>query len=344
MKKYTRTEVRTRRVPHTVDGETRMVPDEYEAEVFAPPRDWDTIALVAIGTATAVVSAVSIAWSTVSVGTLLAVAVPFPAVAYLVSGVFDLGWMTCNAAEWRARNDPRKACLPRNLGHVALAVAVLAIFADGFRAGSWAVGSVGAAVSLIAKGLWILTMHQVTRPLDTLTQRWLDQADDEAAAKLATIERLKKIRRAEHRAAAEAAALSIQAPPLPIAAAQPGPDTTGTPDPRPAVEPRTPALAAQPVDPAVLYAFGIQLDPDTVRALQGSDDAEDEQPPAPPGTAKVRPMSAPGHSARDTTKIAVASGIRDRDEVIAYVQSVHGPDTKPETIDRYRRAFLKTAV
>ncbi len=316
MKKYTRIEKRKREVPHTRGGVQRMVTEEYDVEVFAPPQDWDRIVQSGVGAITGVMGAVTLAWSTTSIGGLLCTAVDPDPVAYLAAGVFDAGWMSCAAREWLNRYDPRKAELPRKAGHVLLALAMAAVYADGHLASSWVIGAIGAAVSLIAKGMWALTMSQYSRPLNPLTQQWLDQADDEVAAKLAELHRTKHLRAAEYRCAVETAALAIQPAPFLTPAAAIPEAARGAQDPAaPAPSPDTPHTRPTP------KAEQLELPKEEV----------------------VRRIAPPGQSVRDTVKTAVASGIRDRHAVLAYVQSVHGKGAKPETVERYRRGFVPKA-
>ncbi|MYT20114.1 protein transporter Sec31, partial [Streptomyces sp. SID7760] len=85
----TRTETRTRQVPHTIDGETELVDETYTVAVPLPPRDWDHIALNAVTASTAALVLVSVVWSTASAGDLLARAAAAP-VAYSAAIAFDL--------------------------------------------------------------------------------------------------------------------------------------------------------------------------------------------------------------------------------------------------------------
>ncbi|MEU1309488.1 protein transporter Sec31 [Streptomyces cinnamoneus] len=320
MKKYTRVEKRIRKVPHTRGGVQRTVDQEYEVEVFVPPRDWDNIVRNGVGAITGVMGAVTLAWSTASIGGLLSIAVDPDPVAYLAAGVFDAGWMTCAAMEWLNRYDSRKAELPRIAGHVLLALAMAAVYADGHLAGSWVIGAIGAAVSLIAKGMWALTMSQYSRPLDPLTQQWLDQADDEAVARLAELHRTKQIRAAEYRCAAEAAALAIQPAPFALPTAPNPPAARDSKDqdvaPPNGETPRTPL---------------------TDKGAPGPEQLEL------PHEDVVRRLAPPGQSVRTTTQTAVASGLQEQPDVLRYVQSIHGAGVNAATVDRYRRGFIREA-
>ena len=118
----TRTEPRTRLVPHTIDGETKMVPEEYTVEVPVPPKDWDHIVLTGALTVVAAGLGIVIVWSTSSIGDLLARAVSEPTIAYAAATGFSLGWIVCMALEWLARYDPARIKRPRAAGHIFLSL------------------------------------------------------------------------------------------------------------------------------------------------------------------------------------------------------------------------------
>lgn len=178
----------TRTVPHTVNGVTEYVQVPYTTHVPVPPRDWDLIVRGGVTAATVLTVAGSIAWSTASIGDLLARSVD-PAIAYGAAAVFDLGWITCMANEWLARYDRAKAKLPRATGHIALVVAMAAVFAHGWLQGGHgaiAVGIIGALVSALAKGMWAITMRQHSVELDDRSQQWIERRLADAHARLAT--------------------------------------------------------------------------------------------------------------------------------------------------------------
>lgn len=186
----TRRQKMTRMVEHTIAGKTRMVPDEYEVNVPVAPRDLDRAALRAVVVMTTVVVAGSVVWSTVSIGSLLSAKSPAWA-AYLVAGVFDLAWITCLTVEWLSRYEPEKARIPRNAGWAALALSMGAIFTQHMVVGSPVTGVVGAAVSALAKGMWLVLMKYTSRDLLPAQQAWLDQerADINAQMAVATVQR-----------------------------------------------------------------------------------------------------------------------------------------------------------
>ncbi|WP_338683908.1 protein transporter Sec31 [Streptomyces acidiscabies] len=197
---------RTRLVPHTVDGKTRMVPDNEVIEVPVPPRDWDQAVLTGVTYIAAVVLAASVVWSTASIGDLLARVVIAPA-AYGAAIVFDLVWIACMAIEWLARYDARRAALPRNAGHLALAVAMGAVGAHGWISGYLVIGIVGAVVSCLAKGLWTVLLDHQAPPLDPRTRAYIQQELAEAGASLALIPARRRVQRAQALVDAERTAL-----------------------------------------------------------------------------------------------------------------------------------------
>ncbi|MGW6652461.1 protein transporter Sec31 [Streptomyces sp. CB02130] len=207
----TRTVERTRLVPHTIDGRTEMVLDRYTVDVPRPPRDWDRIVLTGVTAAAASIGVASIVWSTASIGDLLARSVPEPA-AYAAAAVFDLVWLSCMALEWLARYDQARAALPRRAGYVALAVAMAAVGAHGWISGEIAIGFIGAAVSGLAKAMWTVVLRHHAKPLDPLTQQWVDKQRAEAGGRLAMVAVRRELTRAEQAVTAEHAALSGASP------------------------------------------------------------------------------------------------------------------------------------
>ena len=115
----------------SIDGRTHQVPQQYQVPVSRPPRDWDRIVLVAATTATALVVVAAVAWSTASIGDLLALAVPRP-VAYGAASVFDLAWIGCMAIEWLARYDRDRAYPAHIAGNIALLVSMAAVGTHGW--------------------------------------------------------------------------------------------------------------------------------------------------------------------------------------------------------------------
>lgn len=206
----TRTVHRSRLVPHTVNGKTEMVLERYDVEVPVPPRDWDRLVLNAVTAAAGLLVAVAVVWSTASIGDLLARVTIAPA-AYAAAVAFDLAWIVCMAVEWLARYDPRRAELPRGMGHGALAVAMIAVGAHGWLAGQEAIGIIGAVVSGIVKTLWTIVLRHHAKPLDDKTQQWVDKQRAEAGGELAMIPINRELTRA--RGLAEAEEQALRTPP-----------------------------------------------------------------------------------------------------------------------------------
>lgn len=202
----TRVEIRTRTVPHTIDGITRLVSEEYAVHLPIPPRDWDRIILGAATVCAGAMVAASVVWTTASVGDLLS-RVTIPTAAYAAAAVFDLAWILCMAMEWLARHDPRRAALPHRAGTVALALAMAAVAVHGWMAGALAIGATGALVSAVAKGAWTVVLHHHAAPLDSRTQQWVDQQRAEVSGRLALVAVRRDLQRREGLIAAEAAAI-----------------------------------------------------------------------------------------------------------------------------------------
>ncbi|WP_052509099.1 hypothetical protein [Kitasatospora griseola] len=195
----TRKVTRERLVPHTINGITKLVTENYTVDEPVPPRDWDLAVRNAVTAATVLTVAGSIAWSTDSIGSLLGRTVN-PAIAYTAAAVFDLAWITCMALEWLARYDRRKASLPRKLGYVALIIAMLAVATNGWLAGgkgAFFVGLIGAFVSAIAKGMWTMTMRTFGSTLDDRSQQWVEARFSDVQARLATAAATRELARVE---------------------------------------------------------------------------------------------------------------------------------------------------
>jgi hypothetical protein len=204
----TRTIRRSRLVPHTVNGKTEMVLDHYTVDIPVPPRDWDRAVLTAVTAAAGLLVAVTVVWSTASIGDLLARVTITPA-AYAAAIAFDLAWILCMAVEWLARYDPERAALPRNIGHGALFVAMVAVGAHGWLAGQLVIGVIGAVVSGIVKTLWTVVLRHHAKPLDNKTQQWVDKQRAEAGGELAMVAINRELTRARSLVAAEEQALRI---------------------------------------------------------------------------------------------------------------------------------------
>lgn len=170
----------------TRNGRTHHIPIDQPK----PPRDWDRTVLTAVTAGTAVLVAVSVAWSTSSIGALLQRVTTEP-LAYGAATAFDLTWIIAMAVEWLARYDDDRARLPRRAGHAALVAAVTAVGIHGWLAGNWATAVVGGVISALAKGGWTLVMRHQAVTLDADTAVWLqaERATRGAARALAAEER-----------------------------------------------------------------------------------------------------------------------------------------------------------
>lgn len=246
----TRTMTRKRLVPHTVDGTTHLVLEEYEVDVPMPPRDWDRTVLNVVTAAAALIGVACIVWSTASIGDLLAQAT-VAAAAYAAAAVFDLVWLGCMALEWLARYDQARAAFPRRAGYVALAVAMAAIAAHGWIADQLAIGLVGAAVSALAKTMWTAVLRHHAKPLDPRTQQWVDAERAKAGGSLAMVAVRRELTRAEALITAEQAALSGASGSVPEAAPEPPEDVLEIPEPPAAPAPYGPMTIMDAVRTAV---------------------------------------------------------------------------------------------
>ncbi|MER5882699.1 protein transporter Sec31 [Streptomyces sp. NPDC001941] len=216
-----RTRTATRYVEHTIDGKTRLVPDEYDAP--APPRDWDQIALnIATGIATTGLVA-AMAWSTASIGDLLDRVTVAPA-AYAAAGTFDAAWILCLIVEWLCRYEPERAKTAARAGWVALAIVMAALTVHGHLDGTLSVGLVGAAVSALAKGGFTIVMGYHARPLDARTLAWLRAEAAEIDGSLALIPARRRLTRSRALLDAEQAALGPGSDADPDASGQSGPN------------------------------------------------------------------------------------------------------------------------
>ncbi|MFE4874778.1 hypothetical protein [Streptomyces sp. NPDC056682] len=79
-----------------------------------------------------------------------------------------------------------------------------------------------------------------------------------------------------------------------------------------------------------LDILGIDYDEDSVRAIL--DTGQDTQDSRSRGT--LHPIAPPGQSIADTIRTGRASGVQDRDKLVSYVRTVHGPDVRRDTIIR----------
>lgn len=210
----TRPITRERLVPHTLDGKTRMVPEDYTVDLPVPPRDWDQIGINIVTGIVAVALLGCMGFSTASIGDLLSRVTVAPA-AYGAAALFDLVWIGCSIIEWLGRYTPNRARKARVGGYVALAVAMGAVAAHGWLAGNAATGLVGAAVSGLAKGLWAVALDYQAAPLSKRDAAFFDQELSEAAIELARVPVRRRVNRARALARAEQLALDVESPEAP---------------------------------------------------------------------------------------------------------------------------------
>lgn len=214
---------RTRLVPHTVDGETEMVLDREIIEVPAPPADWDQIVRIGVTVLAVILLVVSVSWSTSSIGSILTRIVP-SAAAYGAACAFDTLWIMCTAVQWLLRTDPARAKKAETGGRLALAIAMAAVFADGYINHELVIGAVGAAVSALAKGGTYLAMLVHARPLDSRTQQWLDKRRAHINGQLGLIPVRRELQRGQAMVDAERRSLGV-------------PEENGSADPEPSGDP-----------------------------------------------------------------------------------------------------------
>lgn len=304
-----RTEKRERMVPETVNGTTRMVPETYYVSIAVPPHDWDRTILRAVTGAAVVVTALSVAWTTAGIGALLAPAVPAP-IAYGAAVIFDTAWLSCQALEWLERYDPKRATVARGAGWAALALAVTAVVAHGVVSGDAVAGSVGAAVSAIAKGLWVVVLRHYTVPLGERVGGWLLLRRREVTARRALSGELRRL-------AADEACLRAVYGELAATAEQ--------------------ATAGADLDP--LSA------PESIEAPPATQPVAPTAPPVAPTPSNVTPLKTEAPFKADTIRACLAAGMTLNADIISRVREVHG-DSKhlEDTVARTRRRIeRKTA-
>lgn len=203
----TRTVRRKQLVPHTVDGHTEYVLDEYKVDVPLPPRDWDSVVRAGVTVIACTLVTVSLVWTTASIGDLLSLAT-IPAVAYAAGVAFDLSWIMCMGVEWLLRFEPKRAAVARRAGWLALTISMAAVATHGTIVGQWPVGAAGAAVALLAKGCWTLVMRTQARPLDSRTAQWVAKRRAEVDGQLAMIPVRRELLRGQQLVEAERQALA----------------------------------------------------------------------------------------------------------------------------------------
>jgi hypothetical protein len=309
-----RTETRERLVSETVNGETRLVPETYQVDVPVPPRDMDRIILRAVTCVTVLVTCLSVAWTTSGIGALLAPVVP-TAVAYGAALVFDAAWLCCQALEWLERYDPKRASIARGAGWAALVIAVTAVVAHGVDVGDPVGGSVGAAVSVIAKGLWVVVLRHYSVPLGERVGGWLLLRRREVTAQRALSGELRRLAADEAYSRAVFGDLAASA-----AQATAGADLDPSAKPVPIEAPAPPV--APPAPPVV--------------------------PPSPapgPMPSNVTRLDTGNPSIADTIRDCLAHGTTETPDIVARVREVHGEsDTLDKTVARTLRRIRQGNV
>ncbi|MFI1520628.1 protein transporter Sec31 [Kitasatospora cineracea] len=343
MSLLTRTITRTRLVPFAPhpDAPVELVPEEYTVEV---PRDWERTVLGAAAAGTGLLLALAVTWSTASIGGLLALNGVEQSIAYAVAAVFDLAWIICMALEWLARHDPRRARAPRRAGFAFLAASMAAIATREILPHGYsgiAVGAIGAAVSLVAKGVWTLVIKATAKELTPVAQQYVARRRAAAGAELAMAGVERQLARSRHQLDAYREAY--------------GHDTVTLERPQP--DPDRPTRQTDPVSPTVrsairaalattpdasdeevveqLARINIDTDADTVRTL--SEELSGQQPDSPDsrsGRVLALAPHAPDDTITDTVRSAVRTLGRDLDPVLAAVRRVHGTGVKRETVRR----------
>lgn len=310
--------------PITRNGRTHHIP----IPAPKPPRDIDRAVLTAVTVSTIALVAVSVAWSTASIGDLLQ-RVTIAPLAYGAASAFDLTWCLAMAVEWLARYDDERAWLPRTAGHVSLAIAMGAVGVHGWLAGDWATAVIGAVISGLAKGGWTLVMHHQAVTLDSDTAIWLraERSARGAARALAVEER------ADARSAAQLAAirthLALSGPDSPV------PDT-GVRDAVHAAPDTMPGADADAIAD-YLSRNGIRVSPDTA----GQDSPDTDTAGHGAVVRDIRPDRTGGIAG--TVRSALAAGVRDRDTIVATVRATHGSQVPRDTVIKTLRRLDPTA-
>jgi hypothetical protein len=167
---------KTRSIRETVQGVEVEYTVRDDAPVVRLPFNPDSALRNALVVIAALMTLAAIVWGTVAIGGLLSTLVPAWC-AYLVAGVFDIGWAACLISEWVLRYDSSRSHAPFLAGIALLTVAMTAIILHGSLSGSWGwiIGIIGALVSAAAKGVWMIAMHTIRVKLDPKHEAYLRQ-------------------------------------------------------------------------------------------------------------------------------------------------------------------------
>jgi hypothetical protein len=281
--------------------------------VVAPPRDWDMISTRVAVAMVLVLTAVAVAWSTWSIGSLL-----HGGIGYLAAIVFDLSWGTALILEWKSRYDDDKRTFPLVLGWGLLAVTMGAIFWHAMPDLRYAV--IGAVVSGVAKILWLGIMKHIEVTLSEEDKGALKDKRSKAGVRMA----MASVDRQVERLDAQTAAVRLS------------------------LEPARPAgvhLSAsdQDTDPVELHRVA-QYEADKLRKqIAGSGSAQspesfqpDPDPVRIPESGSVTPIrNASGSgSVKDSVLELIRNGTTDPAELVAAL-----PKANPETVKKMARMY-----
>lgn len=195
-----RTRTERRLVPVTMHGKTHNIPRE--APVPQIPVDWEQRALNAALVVTGGLTLASVVWSTASIGGLL-----HGGVGYVAATVFDAAWIVTLLMEYLGRYDRRRRRSARVMGWLLLALTMAALAGDGMQAHDKGLALCGAAVSLVAKLLWLGVLGHVHHDLSQDAADWVAAEQDAAAAELALAGVDRRVARSRGKAAAHRLAI-----------------------------------------------------------------------------------------------------------------------------------------
>ncbi|MDJ0375484.1 hypothetical protein QMK19_39340 [Streptomyces sp. H10-C2] len=190
-------------VPVTMHGKTHHVPKDMPLP--APPRipaDWEQRALSAALIVTGVLTVASVVWSTVSIGNLL-----HGGVGYAAATVFDASWIVVLLMEFLGRYDRKRRKTARILGWLLLVFTMGAIAGDGIARGDIGLAICGAAVSLVAKLLWLGVLGHIHHDLSPDAAGWVAAEQNAAAAELAVAGIDRRVARSRAKATAHRLAI-----------------------------------------------------------------------------------------------------------------------------------------
>jgi hypothetical protein len=326
----TRTEYRT--VDHTIAGVTHQV--RQPVTVPDAPTDWDSVALRAAGGLVLALTAVSIVWSTVSIGSLL-----HGGVGYAAAALFDLSWLVNILLEWLARFDMKKRRFTRLLGWTLLAATMGAILWHGLNAGSVALAVVGAMVSLFAKALWLSVMKFVDRDLSDADQQWVEAEVSRANASLAVASVRRMAARAESYAASELLAAEQMRASIAPASVSIETDMPAVALSAPAdVRNETDTVSAAPED------NGGRPQSATLPQFIAPRTPADVRPDAPSETVTGAPLSERPATVAGAVRALMGSGMSAESDLMVHVPAMLGRSVRPDTIKREMRRTSATVT